>query len=250
MREGELASGRFYQVGDTTFYAASGRLSEGAGDVFLHQKRTKDIGRAIVASQLSNSKSDQKGQFGLLFKDVNIYEFADHQETQESQQRRSASGECLGCDRNEYLSPLKHLYFDKFYMELSNAGLVPLRKLRRPEEANFIELFSASDWDSRHDKVLGERLLRAALCLVTPLLALVAVALTYKGTLLLSLPISAGLVLLLSFFGTNNVGIISQFGSVATVTGVLGATILVAGVCIFTVQRLHGNLISSVGVNV
>ena len=51
IRDGELTSGRFYQVADMTFYAASGRMNKAAGDVFLYQKQSGDGGRVIIASQ-------------------------------------------------------------------------------------------------------------------------------------------------------------------------------------------------------
>ena len=202
IRDGELSSGRFYQVGDTTFYAASGRLNEVAGDVFLHQRRSESVGRVVVASQLVGQQFNKQGRFDLLFKNANLYEFADQDDLRESKKSTSSELGCLGCDPDDFLAPLKHLYFDKFYMALPKANLAPPRDWTLPEETNLLNLFFVSKWGPKHVEVLGERILRAALCLVTPLLALVAVALTFKSTLLLSLPTAAGGVLVLSFFAS------------------------------------------------
>jgi hypothetical protein len=48
---------------------------------------------------------------------------------------------------------------------------------------------------------MAERLLRAALCVVTPFIALLAVAMTHRATIMLVLPIAAGAVLASKFPG-------------------------------------------------
>jgi lipopolysaccharide export LptBFGC system permease protein LptF len=250
IREGELASGRFYQMGDTTFYAASGRLNEVAGDVFMHQKRSEGLGRVIVASHLSNPQTNQQGQFGLLLNNVNIYEFADQAASRSARNGQKTAADCDGCEANDLLPPLKHLQVEQFHMELPKAKLALPRDWRRPEETNFVDLFSEPDWSSGHVQVFGERLLRAALCMVTPLLALVAVALTFKSTMLMSLPAAAGVVLVLSFFASNNVALISQYGAWATAGSILGGATVLSGLCVFLVQRLNGNFIRPIGVSV
>lgn len=250
VREGELPPGRFYQVGDTTFYAASGRLNKVAGDVFLYQKRSEDVARVIVASHLLNPKISQQGQFSLLLNNVNIYEFADQTGPRAANEPQKTTPDCVDCDSNGLLPPLKHLQVKQFHMELPKANFALTRDLPRPEETNFVDLFSMPDWDSGHVQVFGERLLRAALCLVTPLLALVAVALTFERTLLLSLPAAAAAVLVLSFFASNNVGVISQYGIWALAGGILGGTIAISGLCIFLVRKLNSNFIRSIGVSV
>ncbi|MHA7776917.1 LptF/LptG family permease [Roseibium sp. M-1] len=250
IREGDLTSGRFYQVADTTFYAASGRLNEGAGDVFLHQKRSEDVGRVIVASSLFSPQIDEQNRFGLLLNNVSIYEFSDQTGPHSSRKSSKSSADCAECGQRSGLPPLKHMYVEKFHMELPKVSAELMRDWRHPKEADFFELFSVPEWDSRHVEVFGERLLRAALCLVTPLLALVAVALTTKATLLFSLPAAAGGVLFLSFFASNNVGMISQFGIWATVAVILGGALAISGILIVLVRKLHGNFIRSIGVSV
>lgn len=250
IKDGELGSGRFYQVGDTTLYAASGRLDDVAGDVFIHQKRSEDLGRVIVASHLFNPQTNEQGQFGLQLKNVNIYEFADQTGTPAAGKREKTAADCVACEANDFLPPLKHLQVEQFHMALPKVELALTRDWRRPEETNFVDLFSMPDWKPRHVQVFGERLLRAALCLVTPLLALVAVALTFKRSFLLALPAAAAVVLVLSFFASNNVALISQFGIWATTGTILGGTVAISGLCIYFVQKLNGNFIRSIGVSV
>lgn len=250
IKDGELASGRFYQVGDTTLYAATGRLTEVAGDVFMHQDRADGLGRVIVASHLTNPQTNRQGHFGLLLNNVNIYEFANQTGPRTGRSGQKTAADCAECDANDLLPPLKHLQVEQFHMELPKAKLALPRDWRRPEESNFVDLLSEPDWDSSHVQVFGERLLRAALCLVTPLLALVTVALTFKSTMLISLPAAAGVVLVLSFFASNNVALISQYGVWATVGAILGGTIVLLGLFIVVVQKLNSSLIRSIGISV
>ncbi|MEQ8737052.1 MAG: LptF/LptG family permease, partial [Hoeflea sp.] len=159
VRDGELASGRFYQIGDTTFYATSGRMNEVAGDVFLYQKSSEDTGRVIVASQLLNPQGDSE-QSGVLFNNVNIYEFADTGGTETAQAQPALDSVCPECGSSEYFQPLSHMYFDRFYMELPKVDLPSTRDWLSPDEADFFELFSAPDWGAAHVQVFGERLMR------------------------------------------------------------------------------------------
>jgi lipopolysaccharide export LptBFGC system permease protein LptF len=250
IRDGELTSGRFYQIGDTTFYAASGRLNKVAGDVFLYQDKSDDGGRVIIASHLFNLHTNKQDQTGVLFDNVNIYEFRDQAGAQQSENPQETESGCVGCQPNGSPPPLKHLYFDKFYMELPKVNLAQARDWRSPEEANFVEMFLVPEWDAGYVQVFGERLLRAALCLVTPLMALVAVAFTYSRTLLLSLPTASAVVLVFSFFASNSVGLVSQYGTSAIAAGILGVAIAISGVCVFLVQTLNSNFIRSIGVSV
>ncbi len=250
IRDGDLASGRFYQVGDTTIFAASGHLKTVAGDVFMHQKRSDDLGRVIVASRLFNPKIGEQNQFGLLLNDVNVYEFSDRAGERKAKTAQKREPGCVDCDQKDILPPLKYMYVDKFYMDLPKVSAEVTRNWRHPRETNFIDLFSVAEWDARHVEVFGERLLRSVLCLLTPLLALVAVAVTTKATLLFALPAASAGVLFLSFFASNNVGVISQYGLGGAVAILLGGAIAMAAVLIVLVWKLNGRFIGSIGISV
>lgn len=248
VRDGELASGRFYQVGNMTFYATSGRMNKVAGGVFLYQRPSENTGRVIVASQLLNPQAEEFAQSGVLFNNVNIYEFADSEGPLYDQTQQGPDAACAECDSSEYFQPLSHMYFDRFYMELPKIDLPSIRDWRNPDEVGFFELFSAAEWDPVHAQVFGERLLRAALCLVTPLMALVAVALTSRNTLLFCLPAASAIVLMLSFFAANTVGIVSGSGVFATMAIVLGGAAGIAVACILLVQAMSGQFVRQIGV--
>lgn len=248
VRDGELASGRFYQIGETTFYATSGRMNEVAGDVFLYQKSSEDTGRVIVASQLLNPQARDSEQSGVLFNNVNIYEFADTGGTETAQAQPALDSVCPECSSSEYFQPLSHMYFDRFYMELPKVDLPSTRDWLSPDEADFFELFSAPDWGAAHVQVFGERLMRAALCLVTPLMALVAVAMTSKKTLLLCLPLASAIVLMLSFFASSGVGIVSGSGLFVTTAIVLSAAAMITMACMLMLQGMSGRFVRKIGV--
>ncbi len=248
IRDGELASGRFYEVGNMTFYATSGRMNQGANGVFLYQRPSDKTGRVIVASQLLNPQSYEQAQTGALFNNVNIYEFADSAGSEVDQRQGLPADACPECEASEYFQPLTHMYFDRFYMELPEVDLPSIRDWRNPDEASLLQLFSAAEWDLVHIQEFGERLFRAALCLVTPLMALVAVALTSKKTLLLCLPVASAIVLMLSFFAASAVGAVSGSGLLLTTAILLGAAIAVATVCVLAVRQMSGRLIRQIGV--
>lgn len=249
IRDGELKSGRFYEVDDTTLFAASGDFSDGAGDVFLLQNGPHNVSKVIVASKLVKPRLREQDGFGLLLSDVSIYEFSDRLGPLTADRSWKSSSGCETCDRPPQSPPLRYMHVEQFYMGLPEVSATLKRDWRHPREANFIELFSAANWEAEHVEVLGERMLRAILCLITPLLALVAVALTSKSTLLFSLPITSALVLLLSFFASNNIGLISQFGIGVMATALLGGATVFAGVLIILVEKLNSYFIRAIGVS-
>ncbi|WP_422370345.1 LptF/LptG family permease [Hoeflea sp.] len=248
VRDGELAAGRFYQIGDTTFYATSGRMNKVAGDVFLYQKSSEDTGRVIVASQLLNPQADDAERSGVLFNNVNIYEFADTGGAGAAKVQPEFNAVCPECGSSEYFQPLSHMYFDRFYMELPKVDLPSARDWLSPNEADFFELFSAPDWGAAHVQVFGERLMRAVLCLVTPLMALVAVAMTSKKTLLFCLPLASGIVLMLSFFASSGVGIVSSSGLLATTAVVMSVAVMIAVACTLMLHVMSGRFVRKIGV--
>lgn len=250
IRDGKLTSGRFYHVADTTIYAASGRTNKVAGDVFLYQKTPGDRARVIIANRSFNLQTDKKDRFGVLFNDANIYELADQAGAGDSQKQKQVGRDCVGCEADGSFPSLQHMHFDKFYMELPKEDFAQAHRLRGPEDANFIEMFSQSEWDSRYVQVFGERLMRAALCLITPLMGLVAVALTFRATLLLALPAACAVVLFFSFFASNCVGLISKYGAFTTAAGILVGAIGISGLFILLVNRLNSNFVRTIRVSV
>jgi IS4 transposase len=77
VRDGELSAGRFYDVGDTTFYATSGRLNRAADNIFMYRERADNIDTVIVAGRLFNAEFSDVGRVGVLLNNVNIYDLPD-----------------------------------------------------------------------------------------------------------------------------------------------------------------------------
>ena len=75
LREGRIASGKFYQIGDNAVFASSGQFSDAARKLFVHQKVDETKNRIIMADQSIRLKEPQISGMGLLLQDVAVYEF-------------------------------------------------------------------------------------------------------------------------------------------------------------------------------
>ena len=251
VRDGELDAGRFYQVGDATVYAATGRLSDVAGDVFLHQNLSREAQRVIVSRQILNPNTAEDGKIGLLFGIANIYEFLiPGDDTGEKGGEQVAGTQCIGCAPGDFLSPLKHLYFEKFYSELTPDSENTLRSWRRSNEKTLLELLSRENLTTSDVKEIGERVFRSALCLITPFLALLAVALTTSRSLVFVMPSAAGLVLVLSFLNEALMEVVAPFGVAATGGIIAIGVLLICSVCIALIRFFEGNLTRSMAISI
>ncbi|MBZ0217975.1 MAG: LptF/LptG family permease [Fimbriimonadaceae bacterium] len=252
LQDGEMSSGKFYEMGDVTIFASRGRLSKMASEVFIHQRLTGDQNRIVIANQTVNLSMTEGAKIGLILDDVAIYEFALHRPTPFSSQNSGAKTQaCTGCKEEVTISPIKQQFFNKFFAELPTVEFPELRARGAiVEEMTIPELFLQNTAQKDVARMLGERLMRAVLCVLAPFLALLSVALTTNRTLLFSLPAATSLVLAASFFGSHIIKFLAPLGFVITA----GITIVVAAITalivIFLIYRFETNYTRSVGVNV
>jgi hypothetical protein len=101
----------------------------------------------------------------------------------------------VDCGSVSRFENLKHAYFQNYYMRLPAVNSENIERPRQVDEYTFFDIFELEEWNAGIRKIMAERLLRAALCVVTPFIALLAVAMTHRATIMLALPISAGAVL-------------------------------------------------------
>ncbi len=247
VEEGNLVAGRFYSVGDATMYASSGRLNDIAENVFIHTMKSKEINQVILAKKTQKPKTIQNGQIGLVFSDANVYEFKTPEFSRNFQQQsETVKDGCFGC--GEVLpGSIDHLFFSNFYIELPAFELSKPRERGSLVEATLSELLSNSEGNPKVAQVIGERIFRAALCILAPFIALLALALTFRSTFLIALPISIGVVLVLSFFNSSVMNQLSHYGLYVMGIVILTISVLIITICIALVYKLRGNLIRSDG---
>ncbi len=221
LRDGKIAAGRFYQFGDYSVFASSGRINEVASNFFVHQRIGELKNRIVIANQTTRVRVTQRPNVGLMLEDVAIHEFEHRRSPVVAEE--TASDACDDCGGRAAGSPFQVATFDRMFIEFPAADLAPpaprgsdLRELTSPE------LWSLSTRDNGAAALLGDRLLRGVVCLLAPLLGLLAVALTTDKTYLVALPIAGGIVLSGGFLGSFAVEFVAPLGLPA-MAGILAA---------------------------
>jgi len=249
IRSGELEAGRFYSVGDSTLFASSGRFNDVATGVFIHQKLPGGINKTIFAREIRNPKAAEHGTIGLIFGDAHVYEFADLGPPESLKKQQDAvEANCAECDDDKLLPPLRHMFFNTFYSELPSLNLPEMRSRTELSERTLSELLLTPKFDAKVAQEFGERVLRAALCLLAPFLAMVAVSMTTRTTLLFAMPVAAGTILVLSFFGSGIIEPLSTHGNLVMGMSILAGFVFLVMVCVVIVHKMRRNLARSIAI--
>ena len=244
VKDGNLKAGRFYTVDDVTLYAASGRLTNVAEKVFVHQKLPGDINRVTFARKTQNPRANKNGNIGLIFNDAHMYEFGEPDFAQGQTQQKE---NCAGCGDGDERPAPTYLFFNNFYSVVSPAKFsVPAERTGLTETTLF-ELFSKQASNDKVVHAIGERSLRAFLCIFAPFLALVAVSVTNRTTLFFAMPAAAGFILVLSFLNSSLINSLSNLGLLVTGFSILTIFVCLVAFCIFLTQKLRNNLTRSIG---
>lgn len=252
LRDGEVGSGKIYSVGDMTFFASLGRLSTTAGDVFIHQQLPEELNRVIIADKTFRQGSSHSGRFGLILEDVAVYEFTvPHSQVERQNSPLSGSRDCADCAEESPIGPLKQLYFDRFFAELPMVEFPELKpRGGRADELTLLELLHEDFSNRKVARTLGERVIRALLCILTPFLALLAVVLTTRGTIWFALPGAAVIVLCISFFGSHIVKLLAPLGFASIAGSTILATVVMIYIAKQLIYRFESNFARSIGVSI
>lgn len=196
----EIGAGKFYSLEGLTVFATGGRLAQRGEDVFV-SRTFEDGQQQLLLAERSEGVLDGSGApLGLLLNDLTVVGY----------RVESADGvnQCDSCEA-PLIAPSSFYSVNRHFV-----GLPPLQDpIQRNRTDNMsnntsAELLLRLDREDARN-VLGKRLLRAVLCLLAPLLALVAMTFTRPSTVLLALPAAAGPLLGASFFGPRLVDLLS-----------------------------------------
>ena len=245
LREGKIAAGKFYEIGNYVVFASSGRISDVANNIFVHQSLEQTDSRIIIADQTIRFETPQSRNIGLILKDVAIHDFERFRPDEVSDER----GACQDCDRRMTASPFSVMRSDQFFVNFPTDEL-PAHEPpgSRPEEWTSFELLMSGAREEWMSRVLGERLLRGLLCFIAPLLGLLALAMTTQRTYLFVLPGIGAVLLGAGFFGSFAVKLLVPIG-LSGMTAVLVA--LTAGSVLLTmilIRRAEHGYLRSLGV--
>jgi lipopolysaccharide export LptBFGC system permease protein LptF len=214
LREGRIAAGSFYQIGDYAMFASSGRFNDVAGKIFVHQRTGPMNNRIIIADQSARVSASQLSATGLLLKGVAIHEF----ETNSGDASTSPNDECAGCAGASYNSPYQVMTSDQIFIQFPTAHSPSLEpRGSQPWERTDFELLQQDPRDNQAAAILGVRVLRGVLCFLAPLIGLLAVAMTSENTYLFALPAAGGAILSAQFFGAYGVESLASVDVNATV---------------------------------
>lgn len=220
LRSGEIAAGKFHVFGDMAVFAARGRLGNRATGVFVHEHLDGERNR-IVRADRSLGLSSTGGRKAILLDDATVLNF----------DLAVRGADCAGCTPALRLTPANIVNLNRFFVAAPQLPLPETspRGVGASSEATTLEALAVAGQASG---LLGQRLLRAALCFLAPFLALAAVAVTGPRTLLFALPAAAAIVLGGTFFGPSMVDRLTTHGTGVTLGIVAAATALAAGIAI------------------
>ena len=238
LRTGAIGAGKFYQHDDFTIFAGAGKTSSVANNVFFLQSVEADRYRLVTASQSNRLNAPEMTNAGVVLRDAAAYDF----------EIESAGADCADCPAlsvvpraarasSQILIELPDLVFD----EVDPRGT-------RIAERTSLELLSDDLGRRAVRSELIERLYRGLLVLLTPLLAIVAVALTRPANFLLVLPAAAGLVLAGSFFGSRLVDLLLPLGFATSASALISGAVLALTVLVYLVFRNERGCIQNGGV--
>jgi lipopolysaccharide export LptBFGC system permease protein LptF len=234
LRSGEIAAGKFHVFGDMAVFASRGRLGDRASGVFVHEHLEGNRNRIVMAER-SLGLTSSAGRKAILLDDARILTF--------TLEERGAS--CEGCVPAPRLTPANVVNLNRFFV---GAPELPLpqaspRGTGQSDERMTTELI-AQDVAGNAAGILGNRMLRAALCFLAPLLALAALAATGQRTLLLALPGACALLLGGTFFGPRLVDRLAVLGTPATIAIITLLTVVIAAAAIAVVRWREAKLLA------
>lgn len=248
LREGRIAPGEFYQIGDYAVFISGGQINGTAHKFFVHERVNPATERIIMADQSIRLREPQISGIGLLLQDVAVYEFENDGMTSA---KSSSEQTCVGCTQDSEMLTLRIKASNKTFVQLREANL-PVQKPRGGQTSEWtnLELLQRDQYDRETTATLGERLLRDLLCFFAPLIGLLAAAATTNKTYLFALPTAGGIVLGAQFLGSYGVKSIAGIGLFGTIAGLSVLAAVTALAIAFAVLRRERGFISPLGAGV
>ena len=250
LRDGELSAGKFYEIGDLVVFASSGRIAGVAGNAFIHQRLDNSRYRVIVANKTVRMNTIEGAKTGLILENAAVHEFEKRDASVGGGDAPAIdSADCSACGAGRDMSTLSVLTSNRLFVETPTAEVpqIGARGESIEEWTNF-ELLSQDTTITSVASTLGVRLLRALLCFLAPLLALLSAGLTTQRTFLIALPLAAAAVLFVSFFTPYAVNVVVPVGLAGTMAIAVAWAAGVALLVVWSIQRFQAGCVGPAGV--
>jgi lipopolysaccharide export LptBFGC system permease protein LptF len=245
---GGITPGEFYFFGNAVVFAGSKAAEASERRVFIYQPRS-GADRVLVADNAKLEGPDDQGSMTLHLRDFTVNDFANPRTDEEPAADAGAPGSakpaaCESCPpRGE---PMRKLRIGTYAREMTISQLFHF-DLRGylPTEWSSLELLGIGTppqlTKSPDPAELGRRLSRSILCLIGPLLALVALTFTFPRTQAFAMPLACGALLSLDLAVSAVVKMVSPAGvwwGLAPPIIVAAASLIV--LTYYTAQRQYG----------
>jgi lipopolysaccharide export LptBFGC system permease protein LptF len=243
---GGITPGEFYFFGNTVVFAGSQATDTAERRVFIYQPRVGSD-RVVVADRAKLEGPDNQGMMTLHLRDLTVNDFANPPAAEPSTGAAAAqAAPCPNCasPRGE---PIRKLRIGTYAREMTIRDLFhfDLRGTIASAEWTSLELLgfgsAPAAADSSHANEFGRRLSRSILCLIAPLLALVALTFTTARTQAFAMPFACAVLLSLDLAVSAVVKLLSPLGLTWALVPPLA--VAVAGLVAlshYTTQRQHG----------
>ena len=241
VRMGQIPSGRMYEFGDTSVTVSNGTLGDGNSGMFV---QLLDGGHfRVVQADRTLGVGAAGTMTGLILTATRVADF-DIVTVPPSGQGAEEGPGCSGCGGTRLVSPVNLATLNQFGANYPVADLPkPASRAQSPNLQTTPELLAQTAPNADLTRELGSRLARSLLCLLVPLLGLVAVTLTRARTLLVALPGAAAIVVSASFFDPLIIGQFSGAGVPAVAEAALTVACFMAIAGIWLIRHFHAGVI-------
>jgi lipopolysaccharide export LptBFGC system permease protein LptF len=234
---GGITPGEFYFFGNTVVFAGSQAADTPERRVFIYQPRAGSD-RVMVADRARLEGPDNRGMMTLRLGGLAVNDFAHPPAT------TAEPGDSAPAPRGE---PLRRLRIGTYAREVTIRDLFrfDLRGAAAAAEWTSFEILglgpAPATLDATHLTELGRRLSRSVLCLIAPLLALVALIFTSTRTQAFAMPLACAALLSLDLAVSAVVKLASPAGLAAvTVPPLAVAVVALIALSRYTARRQHG----------
>ncbi|HXK54664.1 MAG TPA: LptF/LptG family permease [Hyphomicrobiales bacterium] len=243
LREGRLAAGKFYVFDKYAVFAPYRRGNDVVDNLFIHARLDANRYRIMIADRATLFGSPEIRNLGLIFENASVHEF------HENRTLDPGPAECQKCRNARPAAPFNVLRINHLYGELpAGDGQEFGPRGQRPAELTSLELLTGQDTGGGATREMSARAVRALTCLLAPLIALLAVALTSQATMFIALPAACALILGTGFFGGQAAGLLPPAGMAANLGAVLVLGLAAAAALIWAVLRVQNGCVRPHGV--
>ena len=225
---GGITPGQFYFFGKNTVYASAQAVESQERRLFVHQDNG-ETKRVIGAARAQLGEPDADGDITLNLYDIMAQDFRVHSGGAVPTESAPGRPEDSGSFRSE---PVASMKIGKFAQELKIDQLLRFEpRGRTPAEWTTLELLGLTQapgpTGQSHLAEMGRRLARGLMCLLVPLIAGLALALTNRSTQAFALPAACAVVMCFDLACSGLAGALAPAGLAGVLLGIVG----IASVC-------------------